>query len=58
MDWSLGAHTEVIGRLELGGVPRPDARDVGMGELHLERGRFSLRGFNVSQPSLDCDFSS
>ncbi len=58
MDSSFGAHTEVICRLKFDPVSRPGAGDVGMRELHLERRRFSLGCFNVSQASLDCDFTS
>lgn len=55
---SFGTHTEVICGLKLDCVSRPGAWYIGMGELHLKRRRLSFCGFNVSQSSLDCDFSS
>lgn len=57
MDFSFGAHSEVVGRLQLDPVSDPGSRDVGVGQLHLKGRRFSLRGFNVCQPTLDADFS-
>jgi len=58
VDLSLGTHTEAIARLKLDCVSHPGSWDIGIGELHLERCRFSLCGFDVSHPSYDGDFSS
>lgn len=58
VDVSLGTHTEAIARLKLDRVSHPGSWDIGIGELHLERCRFSLCGFDISHPSYDADFSS
>lgn len=58
MNFSLGAHAEVIRLFKLDSISQPHADDLGMGEFYLESCRFSLCGFDIGQASLDCNFPS